>query len=182
MKGRQNLRFALPFVVFLLIITLLWRGLSLRPSEIPSPFINKNTPEIDLPTLFHPSRHLTNQDFLGHVTLLNVWATWCTACADEHDLLVELAKNKHIIFYGLNYKDDPDLAKRFLSHDGNPYQLIAVDVDGKAAIDWGVYGTPETFIIDKKGIVRYKQIGAISPTLWENTLKPIVQQLQNESP
>lgn len=182
MKGRRQIRFALPLLVFFLIIALLWRGLALHPSEIPSPFINKNIPQIDLPSLYNPGQHLTNKDFLGHVSLLNVWATWCTACADEHELLIELAKNENIIFYGLNYKDDPALAKQFLNQNGNPYKLVGVDVDGKAAIDWGVYGTPETFVIDKKGIVRYKQIGAISENLWETKLKPLIQQLETETP
>jgi len=174
-------RFLLPLIVFTLIIAILWRGLALHPSQIPSPLLNKPAPSFQLPTLSNPKKTTSNKDFMGHITLMNVWASWCFACAEEHELLLQLAKNQGITLYGLNYKDDVLAAKKWLKEHGNPYQTVAVDETGNAAIDWGVYGTPETFIIDKKGIIRYKQIGAITPEIWEQNLKPLIQQLRNET-
>jgi len=164
----KQVRFALPFILFLFIVILLMRGLSLHPNQIPSPLMNKPAPTF-------------SNDFKGHVTLLNVWATWCSACAEEHDFLLQLAREKEVILMGLNYKDNPKAAIRWLKQQGNPYQLVAYDPTGQIGIDWGVYGTPETFIIDKKGIIRYKQLGPLTQEVWEQTLKPLIQQLQNES-
>lgn len=176
----KQTRFALPLLIFFLIFILLWRGLTLRPSEVPSPLINKPVPVFELPTLFSANKYTSNKDLIGHVTLLNVWATWCYACAEEHEALLELAKTEHLFFYGLNYKDDRDAAKKWLKQNGNPYTIIAFDQHGQAAIDWGVYGTPETFVIDKKGIIRYKQIGPITSDTWKQTLLPLIQQLKSE--
>lgn len=178
----KTTRFTLPLIIFIAIFILLFRGLGLHPSEVPSPLINKAAPSFTLPTLFDSKKTTSNQDLLNHVTLLNVWATWCYACAEEHEALLDLAKNEHLILYGLDYKDDANAAKKWLKQNGNPYKLVAVDTSGSAAIDWGVYGTPETFIIDKKGIIRYKQIGPITAENWEHTLKPLIQTLQNETP
>lgn len=172
--------YTLPFICFVLTIVILWRGLGLHPNQLPSPLINKPAPIFVLPTLFDPKKISTNKDFLGQVTLVNVWATWCYACSEEHNMLLQLAQNNHIIFYGLVYKDNPDTVKKWLTEYGNPYRIIAVDQTGSAAIDWGVYGTPETFVIDKKGIIRYKQIGPITSTVWEQNLKPLIQQLWEE--
>ncbi len=122
----------------------------------------------------------TNKDFLGKVTIVNVWATWCHACATEYDMLLELAQDNQVIFYGLVYKDNPEAVKKWIAKYGNPYRMIAVDQTGDTAIDWGVYGTPETFIIDKKGVIRYKQIGPITADVWEQTLKPLIQKLWKE--
>lgn len=170
----------LPFILFLLIVMLLWRGLSLHPNEIHSPLIDKTAPVFQLPELLNPEKTVTNQDFYGHITLLNVWATWCYACAHEHAFLLELAKNQQVILLGLNYKDDPSKAKKWLSDYGNPYQNIAVDRTGYAAIDWGVYGTPETFILDKKGAIRYRKIGPLTAENWQREIKPVIDQLQKE--
>jgi cytochrome c biogenesis protein CcmG/thiol:disulfide interchange protein DsbE len=173
----MKIRFLLPLIIFTLIGCILWRGLKLHPGQIPSPLINKAAPEFNLPDLLTSNR-VTTQALQGHVTLLNVWATWCQACAQEHDYLVDLANNAGVIFYGLNYKDDPAAAKNWLREHGNPYQLIGIDDKGNVAIDWGVYGAPETFIVDKHGIVRYKQIGPITPEVWAQTLKPLIDKLQ----
>lgn len=173
-------RFIFLNFVFLLVIIFLWRGLSLHPSEVPSPLINKTIPAFELPTLHYPSKLISNKDFIGHITLLNVWATWCVACAEEHRFLLELAKNEYLTIYGLDYKDNALDALKWLKENGNPYKMVAFDKDGEVAIDWGVYGTPETFLVDKKGIIRYKQIGPITPEVWEQNLKPIVQQIRNE--
>lgn len=175
------LKRTLPLALFLLIVFLLWRGLNLHPAQIPSPLINKPAPSFELPTLSDAKKTTTDKDFQGHVTLLNVWATWCYACATEHEFLKELAANENIVLYGLNYKDDLSAAKESLEKYGNPYRTVAVDQTGNVAIDFGVYGTPETFIIDKKGIIRYKQIGPIDAAVWEKNLKPIVKKLQDET-
>jgi cytochrome c biogenesis protein CcmG/thiol:disulfide interchange protein DsbE len=147
---------------------------------VPSPLINKPAPTFHLPTLLGSPSYLTDKNFQGKVSLFNIWATWCITCKSEHDFLLILAKNKGITLYGLNYKDDPVQAKNWLKKKGNPYKIIAVDSSGDTGINWGVYGTPETFIIDKKGIIRYKQIGAITPDVWQNTLEPLVRKLQAE--
>lgn len=181
MSGFRQLRFVLPLFVFLLIVLILWRGLNLHPNQIPSPLINKVAPPFSLPTLFDSKKMASNRDFLGHVTLVNVWATWCVACAEEHNGLLQLAEQEHVNFFGLNYKDDPTAAKAWLKQNGNPYQIVAVDQTGTAAIDWGVYGTPETFVIDKKGIIRYKLIGPIDREAWEQHLKPLIAQLTRET-
>jgi cytochrome c biogenesis protein CcmG/thiol:disulfide interchange protein DsbE len=173
-------RFIFPLVIFVLIVGLLMRGLALHPNQIPSPLIDKPAPQFSVPTLYNASESLSNKDFLGHVTLLNVWATWCYACAEEHALLLDVAQKQHVIFYGLNYKDNPEKARNWLQEHGNPYKMIGVDLSGDTAIDWGVYGTPETFIIDKHGVIRYKQIGSITPDIWDDTLKPIIKRLQKE--
>ncbi len=176
---RTTLLFLL-FILFLLIMIVLWRGLGLHPSQVPSPLINKPAPTFRLPTLLGSPSYMIDKNFRGHVSLFNIWATWCVTCESEHDFLLILAKNKAVTLYGLNYKDDPVQAKNWLKKKGNPYKIIAVDLSGDTGINWGVYGTPETFIIDKKGIIRYKQIGAITPDVWENTLEPLVRKLQAE--
>lgn len=174
------LKRTLPLLLFVMIMGVLWRGLSLHPSQIPSPLINKPAPTFSLPALLDAKKNVTNKDLLGRVTLVNVWATWCIACAEEHMTLLQLAHDEHVFFVGLNYKDDPDAAKKWLAHYGNPYQMIAIDQAGTIAIDWGVYGAPETFVIDKKGIIRYKHLGPIDADAWEHHLKPLMTQLQSE--
>ena len=177
----KRARFIFPLILFLVIITFLWRGLSLHPNVVPSPLINKPVPDFTLPTLFDKSENTTNDDFIGRVSLVNVWATWCYTCAQEHDLLLQLANTKDVMIYGLNYKDDTDAAKKWLEEHGNPYQIVAFDEKGQTAIDWGVYGTPETFVIDKKGVVRYKHVGPLTTEVWEKNLEPLVTQLRNET-
>lgn len=171
----------IPLSLFLLIVILLWRGLSLHPTEVPSPFINKPAPNLALPNLLDSQKLVTNKDFLGHVTLFNVWATWCEACAEEHAALLDLAREAHVNIIGLDYKDDSLAAKKWLKENGNPYHLVAIDASGTAAIDWGVYGSPETFVIDKKGVIRYKLIGPITSDTWENELQPLLQKLERET-
>lgn len=177
----KNLRIALPLLLFVLILTLLWRGLSLHPNKVPSPLINKPAPEFQLPDLFYPEKIISNKNFIGQVTLLNVWASWCYACAEEHKLLLDLAKREYLTMYGLSYKDNPLAAKEWLTKHGNPYAVVLMDQDGSAALDWGVYGTPETYLIDKKGMIRFKQIGPMTSDAWEKII-PLVEQLKNEKP
>ncbi len=172
-------RYLIPLLVFIILAFFLWRGLTLNPRELPSALLNKSAPVFELPDLMQPQQILTHQIFLGHVSLLNVWSTWCVTCHAEHAFLMELAHTQAVTIYGLDYKDDSAAARQWLAQYGNPYKAIAVDKAGQAAINWGVYGTPETFIIDKKGIIRYKVIGALTPTIWQNQLAPLIQQLQN---
>lgn len=179
MKLFKKTFIVLPLLLFLVVVIILWRGLGLHPNQVPSPLIGKPAPAFELPILAS-KKITTNKDFIGHITLLNVWATWCYACAQEHEFLLELAKKEYFSLYGLNYKDNPIVAKEWLEKYGNPFRIVAVDASGKVAIDWGVYGTPETFVIDKKGMIRYKQIGPITPEIWDQNLKPIVEQLRNE--
>lgn len=179
MSVLNKTRFLLPLIIFLVVIIILWRGLSLHPNQVPSPLIDKPAPAFSLTQLSSKSL-TTNKDFIGHITLLNVWASWCHACAQEHAFLLELAKNEYLSLYGLNYKDNPINAKKWLEQYGNPYRTVALDLAGQVAIDLGVYGAPETFLIDKKGIIRYKQIGPITPQVWNTNLKPMVDKLRAE--
>lgn len=177
----MKFRYLLPLLIFVIIAGILWRGLSLHPNKIPSPLIDKPVPEFTLPSLLGPETTITNKDLRGHISLVNVWATWCYACAFEHDYLLEISKNTDFVLYGLSYKDDSAAAKKWLKEHGNPYHQVAVDATGDTAINWGVYGSPETFIVDKKGIIRYKQIGPITPEIWAHDIKPIIDKLRNES-
>lgn len=157
-------------------------GLTLDPREVPSPLINKASPAFSLPQLHAPEKTLGQQDLLGKVSLLNVWASWCVACRQEHHFLLELSKQNIVPIYGLNYKDKAEDAKRWLiQYGGDPYVTSAHDLDGRVGIDWGVYGVPETFVIDKKGTIRYKQIGPLNYKAWSETILPIIQQLQAET-
>jgi cytochrome c biogenesis protein CcmG/thiol:disulfide interchange protein DsbE len=143
--------------------------------------VNQAAPAFKLPVLQGPPAVLTEKDLRGHVSLVNVWATWCYACAFEHDFLLEIATDKSFILYGMNYKDDPETAKRWLHEHGNPYQHVMVDATGDTAINWGVYGAPETFIVDAHGIVRHKWVGPLSPDIWEQEIKPLITQLRSEA-
>ncbi len=176
----MKLRFVLPLLVFFIIVFFLWRGLHLHPEQIPSPLIDKLAPTFELTILSDAKKKTSEKDLFGHVTLVNVWATWCYACAMEHEFLVDLAKNQGVLIYGLDYKDDPSAALNWLHEKGDPYYIVASDINGDAAIDWGVYGTPETFLLDKNEVIRYKQLGPLTPEIWETTFKPLIQQLQDE--
>lgn len=150
----------MPLIIFVALVALLGIGLTLDPRKVPSALIGKPAPEFDLPLLLSEGR-FTNKDLLGHVTLVNVWASWCFACRQEHETVKYLSRNG-VRIIGLNYKDEPDDAKNWLATLGNPYTAIAVDYNGRISIDWGVYGAPETFLIDKQGIIRHKVIGPLS--------------------
>lgn len=170
-------KFIIPIALFALLGVLLAVGLKLDPRKIPSPLVDKPLPAFSLPTLENPSRSLSNEDFKGKVVLINVWASWCAACRQEHPLLMEVARAKQVPLIGLNYKDKRDDAQRVLQTEGNPYEVSLVDADGRVGIDWGVYGVPETFVIDKTGVIRYKYIGPISAEDWKKTLLPLIQKL-----
>lgn len=145
---------------------------------MPSPLIGKPAPDFRLPRLDDPAKVLSKDDLKGQVWLLNVWASWCAACMIEHPLLVELAGAKIVPMYGLNYKDKADEARAWLAKLGDPYEMSIVDMDGRVGIDFGVYGVPETFVIDRSGNVRYKHIGPVTTDVLQNKLLPIVRELQ----
>jgi cytochrome c biogenesis protein CcmG, thiol:disulfide interchange protein DsbE len=170
-------RFLIPLAIFIAMLLFLGVGLTLNPREVPSPLIDKPAPVFSLPTLDTPSRMLSSQDMLGQVWLLNVWASWCSGCREEHPVLVEFAKTRVVPIVGLDYKDQPADAQRWLAELENPYTVVAVDRDGRMGIEFGVYGVPETFVIDKAGIIRYKQIGPMTPKALQDTIIPLVKKL-----
>jgi cytochrome c biogenesis protein CcmG/thiol:disulfide interchange protein DsbE len=167
----------LPLSVFVVLVGFLAIGLTLDPREVPSPLINKPLPQFKLTVLSAPEQTVTSQDMLGKVWLLNVWASWCVACRIEHPILVELAKTNQVPIYGLNYKDKSPAAIAWLTNFGNPYVKSLVDADGLVGIDLGVYGVPETFVVDKQGVIRYKQIGPVTPEALRDTILPLVKKL-----
>ena len=171
-------RYLLPLLVFVVMAGFLAIGLKLDPKEVPSPLIGKPAPGFDLPQLAAPDKRLAAQDLRGQVWLLNVWASWCVACQQEHPLLVELSKTGRVKLYGLNYKDKRDDALGWLRRYGDPYLQSVSDTDGLVGIDYGVYGVPETFVIDKQGVIRHKQIGPVTAESLRDTLLPLVAQLE----
>jgi cytochrome c biogenesis protein CcmG/thiol:disulfide interchange protein DsbE len=174
----KALRLLIPLVLFVVLMAFLWVGLYRDPREVPSPLVDKPAPAFSLAQLSAPDKKLSAADMKGQVWLLNVWASWCVSCRVEHPLLVELAKANVVPVIGLNYKDQNDLGLKWLADNGNPYQLSIVDADGRVGIDYGVYGVPETFVIDKNGVIRYKQIGPITAEALEQTILPLVRKLQ----
>ena len=174
----KSLRLIVPLVVFLVIVVFLWAGLSRDPREVPSPLIGKPAPAFELVQLQTPGKKLGTADMKGQVWLLNVWASWCVSCRIEHPLLVELAKANVVPVIGLNYKDKNELGLAWLAQNGDPYRLSVVDADGRVGIDWGVYGVPETFVVDKAGIIRYKHIGPLSAPDLQQKIIPLVRELQ----
>jgi cytochrome c biogenesis protein CcmG/thiol:disulfide interchange protein DsbE len=170
-------RYLVPLAVFLLMLGFLAVGLGLKPHEIPSPLINKPAPEFKLPLLAAPAQQLSNRDLRGKVWVLNVWASWCVACREEHAVLVEFAKTSSVPLYGLNYKDKRDDALGWLARFGNPYVNSVSDTEGLVGIDYGVYGVPETFIIDAAGVIRHKIIGPVTPESVRDVILPLVAKL-----
>jgi cytochrome c biogenesis protein CcmG/thiol:disulfide interchange protein DsbE len=175
----RSLRYLVPLGLFLLLATFLYRGLSLDPREVPSPLIDKPMPTFSLPRLQDPAATLGDADLRGDVFLLNIWATWCTACRAEHDVLLELARTGKVPIYGLNYKDERAAAQRWLQQLGDPYVANAFDADGRTGIDWGVYGAPETFLVDREGIIRYKHIGPLTREIVHGEILPLVARLES---
>lgn len=172
-------RYLLPLGIFLLLVVLLAAGLKLDPKEVPSPFIGKLAPEFSLPTLYREDMLIGNEHMKGRVWLLNVWASWCVSCRAEHKVITQLANMKLLPVVGLNYKDKRDDAQRWLAQFGNPYTVSAWDNKGKVGIDWGVYGVPESFVIDQSGVIRYKHIGPVTDESLQKILIPLINQLQS---
>ena len=164
-------------LAFIALIALLGFGLRLNPREVPSPLIGKPAPAFDLPRLDAPGRSFSQKDMLGKVWVLNVWASWCPPCLVEHPVVTQLSKSVPVV--GLNYKDAREDALPWLARNGNPYQLIVYDAAGRIAIDYGVYGVPETYVIDRKGVIRYKHIGPLTPEAAEKKVRPLVKELES---
>jgi len=169
----------IPFAIFVALVVFLYTGLFRDPREIPSPLIDKPAPDFTLPQLHQPELQLKLADMQGKVWLLNVWASWCVACREEHPVLVQFAKQNVLPIIGLNYKDKRPDALTWLQEGGNPYTTSIVDAEGRVGIDYGVYGVPESFLIDAKGRIRYKVIGPITPTVLEKELLPRIKALKN---
>jgi cytochrome c biogenesis protein CcmG/thiol:disulfide interchange protein DsbE len=168
----------IPLAVFVVLVGFLFIGLFRDPREVPSPLIGKPAPAFALAQLQDPAKTLGPSDLKGQVWLLNVWASWCVSCRDEHPLLVELGRAKIVPIVGLNYKDEPAAGLKWLTQNGDPYNVSVVDRDGRVGIDWGVYGVPETFVVDKTGAIRYKQIGPITVEALQTKILPLVRELQ----
>ncbi len=175
-----SMRYLIPVAIFLFIVAILGIGLTLDPRRVPSPLIGRTIPEFTLPTLREPDKQFSDQEMKNHVSLFNVWASWCTECRVEHPQLVALAKMGIVPIYGLNYKDKREDALKLLGALDDPYDVNAYDFKGLVAIDWGVYGVPETFLIDKKSVVRHKHIGAITQEVLNNKIIPLINKLKSE--
>jgi len=174
------MRFILPLVIFLVLSAFLYKGLGLNPREVPSPFIDKPAPAFSLIQLHEPSKKFSPEDMKGKVWLFNLWASWCVSCREEHPLLMALSRQNIVPIVGLDYKDKRDLAETWLSQGGNPYMLNVFDAEGRIGIDYGVTGVPETFVIDKQGVIRYKQIGAITTENLREKILPLIAELQKK--
>lgn len=170
-------RFLLPLALFLVLVGFLAAGLRLDPREVPSPLVGKPAPAFQAAALTRPEATIRRDDLLGQVWLLNVWASWCGACRDEHPVLVDYARRGGVPIYGLNYKDQRADGIGWLKQFGNPYTDSLFDPEGRIGIDYGVYGVPETFVIDRTGIIRYKHIGPITPAVLRDKIEPLLRQL-----
>lgn len=175
------MRYLIPIGLFGVLVAFFFIGLRLDPSEVPSPLIGKPAPVFDLPELKDLSQRVSNADLSGRPTLLNVWATWCGGCRQEHEMLLQLAEQGGVPIYGLNYRDERTGALRWLEQLGDPYVAVAYDPDGSGSLDWGVYGAPETFLIDPDGVVVYKHLGPMTPSAWREEFMPRMQQMQGGS-
>ncbi|OGA48523.1 MAG: thiol:disulfide interchange protein [Betaproteobacteria bacterium RIFCSPLOWO2_12_FULL_62_58] len=172
-------RFLIPLAIFGILVGFLFVGLSLNPREVPSPLINKPAPHFELPQLHEPGKTFSQKDMLGKVWLLNVWASWCVACREEHPVVTELAKSGVAPIYGLNYKDKREDGLAWLRQFGDPYRLSVFDIQGRVGIDYGVYGVPETYVIDKRGVIRYKRIGPLTPDIVKQKILPLLDELNH---
>jgi len=170
-------RFAIPLAIFIVLVVFLAIGLGHDPHEVPSPLINKPAPAFQLRQLQDPTKTFSAQDMRGKVWLLNVWSSWCISCREEHPVLLEFSRSGNVPLYGLDYKDKPEDALGWLRDFGNPYVLSAMDTDGRVGIDYGVYGVPETYLIDRDGVIRFKQVGPLTPEILQKTVLPLVKDL-----
>ena len=172
------MRFAIPLAIFLGLATMLGLGLQRDPRALPSALLEQPAPDIDRPLLEQPDRRLRLKDMRGQVWLLNVWASWCAPCRQELPVLQTMSERDKVPVYGLNYKDQPDKAKALLRIAGNPYVASAMDGDGRVGMDFGVQGVPETFVIDRQGLVRLRHLGPVTPEVWRDKLLPVIKALQ----
>jgi cytochrome c biogenesis protein CcmG/thiol:disulfide interchange protein DsbE len=170
-------RYLIPLAIFVILAGFLAVGLRLDPREVPSPLIDKPAPAFTLPRLDDPAVQVAATELKGQVVVLNVWASWCVPCLAEHPLVTELARSTKARVVGLNYKDQAEDAARWLQRHGNPYEMVLTDREGRVGIDYGVYGVPETFIIDKQGVIRHKHVGPITPQALQEEILPLVKKL-----
>lgn len=177
---KSRWRYLLPLAAFIGLAVLLGAGLQLNPREVPSPLVGKPAPAFRLPQLHQAGASFSQNDMLGKVWLLNVWASWCASCRDEHPALIQLAQSGAAPIVGLNYKDKRDDGIAWLKRFGDPYVVSAFDEQGRVGIDYGVYGVPETYVIDKKGVIRYKRIGIVTPEIVSGKLLPLIGELNRE--
>jgi cytochrome c biogenesis protein CcmG/thiol:disulfide interchange protein DsbE len=171
------MRYLIPLVLFLGLVVFLAIGLGRDPHEVPSPLINKPAPAFQLAQLKDPSRTFSAAEMRGKVWVMNVWASWCISCRDEHPFLLQYARSGALPIYGFNLKDKREDALAWLSELGDPYVLSVSDLDGRIGIDYGVYGAPETYLIDREGIIRFKQVGPVTPDIWEKKILPLAKEL-----
>jgi len=175
--NKQRLLLFIPVIMFVVLALFFWRGLSLDPNSMPSALLNKPVPKFSLPRLLDPHESRDESILQGKVTLLNVWATWCVTCREEHAFLNTL-KQQGVHIIGIDYKDNLADAQRWIAELGNPYDDIIIDEEGRLGLDLGVFGAPETYVVDKLGIIRYKYIGDLNQKVWDETIQPIVNSLQ----
>lgn len=169
------MRFAIPIIVFLLLVVIFSFGLFNDPRELPSPFLGEPAPAFEVESLTEPGRRVGSADYAGKMALVNVWATWCGGCRQEHPFLMQLARTDAIEIYGINWRDNREEALRWLEQLGDPYEFSAFDADGRVGIDWGVYGAPETFLISPEGIVLHKHLGPLTAAIWQEDFVPLIE-------
>jgi len=171
----MRIGFLLPVVVLAAMVALFAYNLGRDPTRVPSPLIDKPAPAFDLPTLAGTPTQMTVADLKGHPAVVNFFASWCVACKIEHPYLLQLARQDHVAIVGVDYKDDDAALRQWLDQHGDPYHSILLDRDGRMGIDWGVYGVPETFVLDASGVIRYKQIGPMTPADWRRHVQPLLR-------
>jgi len=171
-------RFLIPLGIFIVLVIFLGIGLKLDPREVPSPLVGKSAPDFKLALLSDPNKQLSPADLRGKVWLFNVWASWCASCRQEHEVLLNLSRQGGVPIYGMDYKDQPGDAQAVLNRYGNPYVETVVDLDGRTGINYGVYGVPETYLIDKNGIIRHKHTGPVTQEILDKKILPLVKELQ----
>ena len=179
--AKAKRRALIPLAIFMALVALLFYGLQLDPRKVPSPLVNKTAPAFELESLEDPTRTVTNAILIGKVSLVNVWASWCPSCREEHGELMKIARENAVQVVGFNWKDTRPEALEMLRRYGNPYVVSVYDPDNRYGLHWGVYGAPETFVVDGEGIIRYKHIGPVDRTVWETKIRPIVEQYRPQT-
>lgn len=173
----KSLKYLIPGLAFLVLAGFFYKGLFLNPREVPSPLIGKPAPHFQLEDLREPEITFATADMLGKPAVLNVWATWCTGCRQEHPFLMQLARSGEVALYGMNYRDERPKALDWLRRLGDPYVRVGYDPEGMGSLDWGVYGSPETFLIDPQGTIVYKHLGPMSSRVWETEFRPRIARM-----
>jgi len=179
-RAKSRLPYAIPVIITALIGVALAIGLTLNPRDIPSALIGSSVPEFDLPPVQGSLLGLSSADLKGEVSIVNVWASWCTECRKEHPLLMTIEERAGVPVHGINYKDKPADAENMINELGNPYTRDGADLDGRVSIDWGVYGVPETFVIDRQGRIAYKRIGRVTEEELTETILPLINKLKSD--